>query len=90
MKMYNFSTSRSTPGTQSTPFSTRKQPARNRRDRGCQTIDFQKLVKMETEKVFEEERKKIQRQIKEAKKKIWCALCQSKGMSKIVIQCTLI
>jgi len=66
---------------QTTTVQIRKQPARDRRDRGCQTIDFQTLVEMETEKVREEERKYFEMQIKEVKKKIRCRVCHSMGMS---------
>ena len=67
---------------QSTSLPTRKQPARNKRDRGCQTIDFKTMVEMEIENELEEERKYFEIQAKELKKKVWCVVCQSRGTSK--------
>ena len=67
---------------QTTTVPIRRQPARDRRDRGCQTIDFQTLVDIETDKVLQEERKDFEMQTRKVKKKIWCRVCQSMGMSK--------
>lgn len=69
---------------QSTSLPTRKQPARNKRDRGCQTIDFKTMVEMEIENELEEERKYFEIQAKELKKKVWCVVCQSRGTSKAI------
>lgn len=74
----------------------RKQPARNRRDRSCQTdLDFEAMeksiekdamkrareeAKIETDKILEEERKKHLIEVKKLKKKQWCAMCLKEGM----------
>ena len=74
----------------------RKQPARNRRDRGCQTdLELEpkeKLIernamkqareeaKIEFKKIIEEEKKQHQIEVKKLKKKQWCAMCLKEGM----------
>ena len=74
----------------------RKQPARNRRDRGCQTdLELEpkeKLIernamkqareeaKIELKKIIEEEKKQHQIEVKKLKKKQWCAMCLKEGM----------
>ena len=79
MLLLNISTPRMKSQTTTVPI--RRQPARDRHDRGCQTIDFQTLVGIETEKVREEERKYYEMQIKEVNKKIRCRVCHSMGRS---------
>ena len=74
----------------------RKQPARNRRDRGCQTDlelepkekSIEKNVmkqareeaKIEFRKILEEERNQHETEVKKLKKKQWCAMCLKEGM----------
>ena len=74
----------------------RKQPARNRRDRGCQTdselkpkenpIEKNNMkqareeAKIEFNKILEEERKQHLTEVKKLKKKQWCVLCLKEGM----------
>ena len=74
----------------------RKQPARNRRDRGCQTdLELEpkkKLIernamkqareeaKIEFNKILEEEQKQHRIEVKKLKQKQWCAMCLKEGM----------
>ena len=80
----------------------RKQPTRNRRDRGCQTdLELkpkEKLIernamkkareeaKIEFNKILEEERKQHQTEVEKLKKKQWCAMCLKDGMSHTVCE----
>ena len=74
----------------------RKQPARNRRDQGCQIdLDFEAMeksigkdamkrareeAKIEFDKFLEKERKQHLKEVKKLKKKQWCAKCLKEGM----------
>ena len=74
----------------------RKQPARNRRDHGCQTdLDLEVMeksiekaamertreeAKIEFDKILDEERKQHLIEVKKLKKKQWCTLCLKEGM----------
>ena len=74
----------------------RKQPARNRRDRGCQTDlklepkeqpieknvmeQAREEAKIEFNKILEAEQEQHQIEVKKLKKKQWCAMCLKEGM----------
>ena len=78
------------------PIPIRKQPAGNRRDRGCQTDlaleprekPIEKIVieeareeaKIEFDKILKEERKQHLIEVTKLKKKQWCAMCLKEGM----------
>ena len=74
----------------------RKQPARNRRDRGCQTDlklkpkeqpieknvmeQAREEAKIEFNKILEAEQEQHQIEVRKLKKKQWCAMCLKEGM----------
>ena len=94
IRIYHLRTSRI-----ESPIPIRKQPARNRRDCGCQTDlelepkekpieknvmeQAREAAKIEFNKILEEERKQHQKWVNLLKKKQWCAMCLKEGMSRL-------